>query len=81
MTVIIKNKAQLEDAKTQVKLLKKAREKILVGGQAYTFGENQMTRASLKEISEEISAYEQAIDAYVTNGTSKRRVKRVIPLG
>ena len=37
--------------------LKKARKKILLGGQAYEIGDNKMTRASLKEISEEINAY------------------------
>jgi hypothetical protein len=40
-----------------------------------------MTRASLKEISEEIQEYEQAIDAYETYGTSKRRSVRAVPLG
>ena len=81
MTVIIKNKMQLEDAKQQLQLLKKAREKILAGGQSYVIGPNQMRRADLKEISEEISVYEQAIDAYETNGTSKRRAKRAVPIG
>ncbi len=81
MTVIIKNKKQLEEAKEELALLKKARRKILAGGQSYTIGPNQLNRASLAEISEEISAYESAIDAYETNGTSKRRGKRVVPLG
>lgn len=61
--------------------MKRAREKILGGGQSYTIGPNQMNRASLKEISEEISTYEHAIDAYETNGTTKRRAKRAVPLG
>jgi len=81
MRVIINNKKQLEEAKVQLGLLKKAREKILGGGQSYTIGPGQVTRANLKEISEEISAYEQAIDAYETYGTTKRRAKRVVPLG
>lgn len=81
MIVIIKNKTQLEDAKKQLRLLKKAREKILGGGQSYTVGDFQMERANLKEISEEISAYEQAIDTYELYGTTKRRAKRVVPLG
>ncbi|MDE7201937.1 MAG: hypothetical protein K2O91_08560 [Lachnospiraceae bacterium] len=81
MTVIIKNKKQLEDARVQLDLLKKARNKILGGGQSFTIGPNQMTRANLKEISEEISVYEKAIDAYETYGTTKRRAKRVVPLG
>lgn len=81
MTVTITNKKQLMDAKEALEDLKRARKKILGGGQSYTLGPNQMTRANLKEISEEIAAYEQAIDAYEKNGTTKRRTVRVIPLG
>ena len=74
MTVTIRNKNQLLDAKETLEDLKKARKKILLGGQAYEIGDNKMTRASLKEISEEINAYE-------TRGTTKRRMARAIPLG
>lgn len=81
MSVIIKNNQQLLDAKETLQDLKKARKKILVGGQSYTFGANQMNRASLSEISKEIEAYEAAIDAYETRGTSKRRAVRAVPLG
>lgn len=81
MTVIIKNETQLKEAKETLEDLKKARKKILAGGQSYTIGANQMNRASLKEIYEEISAYEQAIDAYETYGSSKRRTARAVPLG
>ena len=55
MTVTIRNKNQLLDAKETLEDLKKARKKILLGGQAYEIGDNKMTRASLKEISEEIN--------------------------
>lgn len=81
MTVTIRNKNQLLDAKETLEDLKKARKKILLGGQAYEIGDNKMTRASLKEISEEINAYERAINAYETRGTTKRRMTRAIPLG
>lgn len=81
MTVIIKNNRQLADAKEELALLKKAKRKILVGGQSYTMGANQLNRASLAEITKQISAYEAAIDAYETNGTSKRKARRAIPLG
>ena len=82
MVVIIKNDKQLLEAKETLEDLKKARKKILVGGQSYAIGGvNQMNRASLKEISEEIAAYESAIDAYETHGTSKRKVVRAVPLG
>lgn len=81
MTVIIKNNKQLLEAKETLADLKKARKKILAGAQSYTIGPNQISRASLKEISEEIVAYESAIDAYETYGTSKRRAARAVPLG
>lgn len=81
MTVIIKNKVQLKEAREELALLKKARAKILAGAQSYTMGSNQLNRASLAEISKEISAYETAIDAYETYGTTKRKAKRAVPLG
>ena len=80
MAVIIKNKKQLLEAKETLEDLKRARKKILVGGQSYTMGPNQMNRASLKEISTEIEAYESAIDAYETYGTTKRRAVRAVPI-
>lgn len=81
MTVVIKNSTQLAEAKEMLEDLKKAKKKILLAGQAYGIGGQTMTRASLKEVSEEINAYEQAIDAYETYGTSKRRTVRAVPLG
>lgn len=81
MAIIIKNNKQLIDAQETLEDLKKARKKILVGGQSYTVGTNQMSRASLAELSREIEAYEVAIDAYESNGTSKRRTVRAVPLG
>lgn len=81
MAVTIKNDRQLLEAKETLQDLKKARKKILVGGQSYALGENQMKRASLSEISREIEVYEAAIDAYETRGTSKRRSARAVPLG
>jgi hypothetical protein len=81
MTVIIRNREQLADAREQLAMLKKAREKILGGGQSYQIGPNRMERANLAEISEEISVYEAAIDAYETNGgTGRRRARRAVPV-
>lgn len=81
MTIVIKNSKQLADAKEMLEDLKKAKKKILLAGQAYGIGGQTMQRADLKEISEEISMYEQAIDAYESHGTTKRRVVRAVPLG
>ena len=55
MNVVIKNKRQYDDALETLEDLKLARKKILRGGQSYTIGTNQMNRASLKEISEQIT--------------------------
>ncbi|MBE5917639.1 MAG: hypothetical protein E7273_12465 [Pseudobutyrivibrio ruminis] len=81
MTVIIKTKKQYEDALATLEDYKKARKKILNGGQSYTIGSTQMNRASLASIEEAISAYESAIDAYESTGSTKRRVVRAVPLG
>ncbi len=82
MAVIIKNEKQLQEAYETLNDLKKARKKILVGGQSYTTAENMtINRANLAEIAREIEAYESAIDAYETHGSSKRRVVRAVPLG
>jgi P2-related tail formation protein len=80
MTKIIRSAAQLAEAKEELADLKKAKKKILLA-QSYSTDVNQVTRASLKEVSEEIEAYETAIDAYETNGTTRRRAKRVVPIG
>jgi archaellum component FlaC len=80
MTKIIRNAKQLAEAKEELEDLKKAKKKILQA-QSYTTDVNQITRASLKEVSEEISAYEEAIDAYEQHGSTKRRAKRVVPIG
>ena len=79
--MVIKNNEQLREAKKTLQDLKKARKKILVGGQSYTVGANQMNRANLAEIAREIEVYETAIDAYEARGTSKRRTVRAVPLG
>lgn len=78
--IVIKNKRQYDDALSHLEDLKYARKKILRGGQSYTIGSNQMNRASLEEIEKEIEAYESAIDAYETYGTTKRRVVRAVPI-
>jgi len=79
--VIIKNEKQLARAKEDLELLRKAWKKILAGGQEYSTGPIRMQKARLEEIRREIAEYENAIDAYETNGTTKRRARRAIPLG
>ena len=79
MTKRIRNTQQLQEAKEELAELKKAKSKILQA-QSYSMGGNQINRASLKQISDEISKLENAIDNYETYGSTKRRIKRVIPL-
>ena len=80
MQVTIKSDAQLKQAKEDLELLRKAWRKILVGGQEYEMGSNRMQRANLSEISQEISAYEAAIDSYEKHKTTGAITKRVIPI-
>jgi hypothetical protein len=76
---IIRTKSQYEEAKAELTDLKKAKKKVLEA-QSYTIGANQLNRASLKEINDEIVELESAIDQYEQYGSSKRRVSRVVPL-
>ena len=80
MQVTIKNDTQLKQAKEDLELLRKARRKILTGGQEYEMGTNRMKRASLSEISQEISAYEAAIDSYEKHKSTGVVTKRIIPI-
>ena len=76
---IIRNKAQLAEANEELAELKKAKSKILGGGQSYSIGSNQLNRVSYKQLTQEIEDYEKAIDAFENYGTTKRRSKMVIP--
>lgn len=80
MQVTIKNDIQLKQAKEDLQLLRKAWRKILEGGQEYEMGTNRMKRASLSEISQEISAYEVAIDSYEKHKSTGVVTKMVIPI-
>lgn len=80
MKIIINNKRQYEERLEELADLKKAKKKILEA-QSYTIGSSQLNRASLKEISQEIVAYEDAIAKYEANGTTKRRTGRIVPIG
>lgn len=80
MNVIIRNKEELKQAKEDYEALHSAWTKALLA-QSYTQGSDQVTRASLKELQEQMSEYRTAIAAYESNGTTKRRSGRVVPLG
>lgn len=80
MSVTIRSKEQLQRAYEDLADLRKAKKKILAGGQAYAMAKQEVTRASLKEINQEINDLEEAIAAYESRGSTRRKAKRIIPL-
>lgn len=78
---VIRNKKQYVRALEDLEDLRKARKKILLGGQSYTIGSNQLNRATLAEVNAEIKETEVAIADWEQKGTTRRKAKRVIPLG
>lgn len=82
MKVIIRSKSEYEAAVKNRELLQKAWEKIIGGAQSYSIGGQQLTRASLARIEEELDAYNDAIANYEDYGSGKRHpARRIIPLG
>lgn len=80
MNVIIRNKEDLKRAKQDYDALHDAWMKALLA-QSYTQGPDQVTRASIDKLQEQMSAYQTAIAAYESNGSTKRRSGRFVPLG
>lgn len=78
---VIRNQKQYERALEDLEDLRTARKKILLGGQSYTIGSNQLNRATLAEVNAEIKETETAIADWEQKGTTRRKAKRVIPLG
>lgn len=77
----IRTRKQYKNALEDLEDLRKAKKKILCGGQSYTIGGNQLNRATLKEVNAEIKETEEAISAWERSGNTRRKAKRVIPLG
>lgn len=72
------NSLRLESYKRRLDLYYQAEEKVL-NGQSYTLGKRSVTRADLAEIRVAIKDLESKIQALETNGTTKRKVARIIP--
>lgn len=53
-------------------------EKAILGGQAYSIGDRQLTRAELRTVSSERAKWRAKMDA-LTAGTAGARVMRVVP--
>lgn len=80
MNVIIRNKEELKRAKEDYDALHDAWRKALLA-QSYTQDTDQVTRANIDRLQEQMSAYRTAIAAYESNGSTKRRSGRFVPLG
>ena len=52
----------------------------ILSGQSYTIGSRQLTRTSLSAVQDMIKQLEAQIEALETSGTTKRRMKRVVPM-
>ncbi len=69
----------LENKKNRLKQYYKAEEKIL-NSQSYTLGSKQLTRADLSKVQSMIEKLESEIEALERRGTTKRSVRRAIPI-
>jgi len=53
----------------------------VLSGQSYSLGSRTVTRADLKQLRLFRKELEADIEALETNGTTRRRFKRVVPIG
>lgn len=54
-------------------------EEQILAGQSFTIGSRSLTRANLSEVTSMIRKLEDEIAAIDANGTTKRKVARIIP--
>ena len=54
-------------------------EEQILAGQSFTIGSRSLTRANLSEVTSMIKKLEDEIAAIDANGTTKRKVTRIIP--
>lgn len=52
----------------------------ILKGQSYTIDSRQVSRASLVSVQKKIKELEELLEALDTSGSTKRRLKRVIPV-
>lgn len=69
----------LEIKKERLKRYYEAEEKIL-NSQSYTLGSRQLTRADLAKVQSMIARLESEIAALESRGTTKRPIRRAIPI-
>lgn len=75
----MKKSKRLAELRERLDIYKEAEQKILQG-QSYTIGSRQLTRASLALVQKMIKALETEIDVLERRGTTKRRMRRAVPL-
>ena len=78
--MVIRTPKEYERAVSQLEIVTKAWMKIMTA-QSYTMGDDQVNRASLKEVTKQKNELEEAISNYELYGDGARRAKRAIPLG
>ena len=71
-------KANKQRLQNRLELYYECEEKVLAG-QSFTIGSRSMTRANLSEVVSMIKQLEDQIAAIDANGTTKRKVARIIP--
>lgn len=54
-------------------------EEQILAGQSFTIGSRSLTRANLSEVTSMIKKLEDEIAAIDANGTTKRKVARIVP--
>jgi len=52
----------------------------ILRSQSYSLGSRQLTRADLSAVQAKIKELEAALDALETSGTTKRRMRRAVPV-
>ncbi len=75
----MKKSKRLAELRERLDIYKAAERKILQG-QSYTLGSRQLTRTSLSSVQKMIKNLEAEIDVLERRGTTKRRMRRAVPL-
>ena len=71
-------KTRKQKLQNRLELYYECEEQILAG-QSFTIGSRSLTRANLSEVTSMIKKLEDEIAAIDANGTTKRKVARIIP--
>lgn len=70
---------KIDRVKSRLEKYYDAEEKILQG-QSYSMGSRSLTRANLPYVQDMIQTLENQLEALETSGSTKRKVKHIVPL-